>query len=87
MRFNPDEIMEFAENDYDSSEPHVRWNGRQIRNAFQIAIALAENEASEKMEKVKKDGEPARSSPKLRSKHFATVQAASPILTTISSQS
>ena len=39
-----DEIMEFAEKQYKRSkkEDSGRWNGRQIRNAFQTAIALAE---------------------------------------------
>lgn len=39
-----DEIMEFAEKQYKKAkkENTGRWNGRQIRNAFQTAIALAE---------------------------------------------
>ncbi|CAD6588462.1 MAG: hypothetical protein ASARMPREDX12_003343 [Alectoria sarmentosa] len=39
-----DEIMEFAEKQYKKAkkEDTGRWNGRQIRNAFQTAIALAE---------------------------------------------
>lgn len=39
-----DEIMEFAEKQYKKAKKETtgRWNGRQIRNAFQTAIALAE---------------------------------------------
>ena len=39
-----DEIMEFAEKQYKKAKKDNtgRWNGRQIRNAFQTAIALAE---------------------------------------------
>ena len=39
-----DEILEFAEKQYKKAkkEGTGRWNGRQIRNAFQTAIALAE---------------------------------------------
>ena len=39
-----DEILEFAEKQYKKAkkENTGRWNGRQIRNAFQTAIALAE---------------------------------------------
>ena len=39
-----DEIMEFAEKQYlkAKKDDTGRWNGRQIRNAFQTAIALAE---------------------------------------------
>ena len=39
-----DKIMEFAEKQYKKAEKEGKglWNGRQIRNAFQTAIALAE---------------------------------------------
>ena len=39
-----DEILEFAEKQYKKAKKDNtgRWNGRQIRNAFQTAIALAE---------------------------------------------
>ncbi|KAM0337883.1 hypothetical protein ACHAPU_011495, partial [Fusarium lateritium] len=35
-------IIEYAQRYYDEHEdtPHLRWNGRQIRNAFQIASSL-----------------------------------------------
>ncbi|OJI86362.1 hypothetical protein ASPTUDRAFT_53599 [Aspergillus tubingensis CBS 134.48] len=34
-------IMDYAEWHYDTHEQNERWNGRQIRNAFQIAYSLA----------------------------------------------
>lgn len=48
------EIMKFAQEEWENNEeePTRRWNGRQIKNAFQTAIALArwdfykENDAS-----------------------------------------
>ncbi|KAI4673644.1 uncharacterized protein J4E88_008700 [Alternaria novae-zelandiae] len=36
-----DEIMKFAEKHYDRNE-NASWNGRQIRNAFHTAVAMAE---------------------------------------------
>lgn len=39
-----DDIVEFASNHFDTY-PDARWNGRQIRNACQTALALAEFEA------------------------------------------
>ncbi|KIA75882.1 hypothetical protein HK57_00324 [Aspergillus ustus] len=46
--FDRDEILTFAADQYDR---HSRWNGRQIRNAFQTAIALAEYDQEEKRHK------------------------------------
>ncbi|KAL2799443.1 hypothetical protein BJX66DRAFT_352309 [Aspergillus keveii] len=40
------DIILFA-NNYFKEHPHGRWNGRQIRNACQTALALAEYEAQE----------------------------------------
>ncbi|CEN59821.1 hypothetical protein ASPCAL02262 [Aspergillus calidoustus] len=40
------DIILFADN-YFKEHPHGRWNGRQIRNACQTALALAEYEAQE----------------------------------------
>ncbi|KAL1634716.1 hypothetical protein SLS56_002118 [Neofusicoccum ribis] len=47
IRIKEEEILEFAVEHYNVAE-HCRWNGRQIRNAFQIAIALAEKDAYNK---------------------------------------
>jgi hypothetical protein len=40
MTIRKDEIMKFAEKHYNGDQA-LRWNGRQIRNAFQIAASLA----------------------------------------------
>lgn len=44
FRIKEQEILDFAKDHYRENE-EGRWNGRQIRNAFQTAIALAEYEA------------------------------------------
>lgn len=86
MKIREDEILDFAKDHYKFNKPRVRWNGRQIRNAFHIAVALAENDAIEhdgaKAETApgenKGDGEgrPPRK-PKLRARHFEVVEGAS----------
>ncbi|KAF3180901.1 hypothetical protein TWF225_009220 [Orbilia oligospora] len=37
-------ILDFADRHFDDSDEFERWNGRQIRNAFQIAFSLANYE-------------------------------------------
>ncbi|OIW31234.1 hypothetical protein CONLIGDRAFT_679961 [Coniochaeta ligniaria NRRL 30616] len=69
------EILKFAKNHYMELKKAQSgsWNGRQIRNAFQTAIALAEFEASE-------GGSPGTNSKhgiELKEQHFATVAEAS----------
>jgi hypothetical protein len=44
---NADEIKSFARTHWDQN-PTARWNGRQIRNAFRTAVAMAEFQAREK---------------------------------------
>lgn len=63
------EITKYAKRHYRTLEKSKRatWNGRQIKNAFQTAIALAEFDA--KMEH--------KSKPVLRTKHFEVVARAS----------
>ncbi|RKL27626.1 hypothetical protein BFJ70_g11491 [Fusarium oxysporum] len=43
LRIMAKSIIEYAQDYYDEHDdtPHLRWNGRQIRNAFQIAASLA----------------------------------------------
>ncbi|KAL8783617.1 MAG: hypothetical protein Q9195_009338, partial [Heterodermia aff. obscurata] len=41
-----DGIIQYAEEHFDTNNRDGRWNGRQIRNAFQTAVALAEFEAN-----------------------------------------
>ncbi|PLB48475.1 hypothetical protein P170DRAFT_477090 [Aspergillus steynii IBT 23096] len=50
------EIRVFAIEHYKNTAPERRWNGRQIRRAFQIAIAIAEQRAAEKNKKAVKKG-------------------------------
>ncbi|KAI0384794.1 hypothetical protein F5Y04DRAFT_293094 [Hypomontagnella monticulosa] len=76
MKLRRTEIEEFAKDHYKYSNPRVRWNGRQIRNAFHIAIALAENEAAEKAMTAKKEGTKVPK-PTLRARHFEVVEGAS----------
>jgi hypothetical protein len=42
VRFNPEEIMEYARRHWKGGKDGNRWNGRQIKNAFQTAVALAD---------------------------------------------
>ena len=70
MKVLKSDILDFADEHY-KMESHVRWNGRQIRNAFHIAIALAENEAIEKS----KNGWPRKAV--LKPRHFLVVEDAS----------
>ncbi|RSL55359.1 hypothetical protein CEP54_009403 [Fusarium duplospermum] len=73
MKLEKSNIEDFALDHYQANDQRVRWNGRQIRNAFHIAVALAENEA---VEKANQPGKKYRR-PKLRARHFLTVEKAS----------
>ncbi|KAL2674246.1 hypothetical protein Neosp_012697 [[Neocosmospora] mangrovei] len=73
MKLDKTKIEDFAADHYRANDQRVRWNGRQIRNAFHIAVALAENEA---VEKANQPGKKYRR-PKLRARHFVTVEKAS----------
>ncbi|KAJ8127808.1 hypothetical protein O1611_g5828 [Lasiodiplodia mahajangana] len=41
-----DKIIEFAKRHWKTTPRHARWNGRQIRNAFQIASSMARYDTS-----------------------------------------
>ncbi len=59
------QLLEFATDHFrDSNDDQGRWNGRQIRNAFQIAAALAHLEADESGPDTQ---------PQLRRSHFENV--------------
>ena len=47
VEIDKDDILRYAKNDY----KRLQWNGRQIRNAFQTALALAEFEVRGKADK------------------------------------
>lgn len=66
------EIGSFAAK-YFAEHPHARWNGRQIRNACQTALALAEFEAQDKS---LKDTENPNTVVNLRVEHFEVVRNA-----------
>ncbi|KAH0558875.1 hypothetical protein GP486_004494 [Trichoglossum hirsutum] len=68
------EIIAFAKHHYITSSKSGRWNGRQIRNAFQTAIALAEHEAKSPGSK---GNASERCTPILRKGHFEKVAEAS----------
>ncbi|KAL2266801.1 hypothetical protein VTJ83DRAFT_6153 [Remersonia thermophila] len=63
-------ILRFAEKHYDvhANTPEMRWNGRQIRNAFQIAYSLAELEMLSLHEKNRGDG-----TGRLDARHFQRI--------------
>ena len=74
MALNKDELLRYAEDLYQQQvhRHKVGWNGRQIRNAFQTAVALAEHDSHE----MTTDPEhPAR--PSLRLGYFQEVAKAS----------
>jgi len=72
FRINENEILKFAKDHYKKSG-EGRWNGRQIRNAFQTAIALAEYDARDS--ESDNDAETRRIT--LKEDHFDTVAKAS----------
>ena len=83
MLFNEKEIFAYAQNHYNETVPRgANWNGRQIRNAFQTATALAEFEAYERNKKLKarsaETGEAfVPTDPELKIKHFREIASAS----------
>ncbi len=64
------EIETFAKNHWKEGK---RWNGRQIRNAFQTAVALAEYEFQEKCQKCEQTGDKPPFRPALEDRHFLAV--------------
>ena len=71
LAFNRKKIMDFADKQFQRG---TRWNGRQIRNAFQTAISLAEYDQTKKLVLNPSDV-PAK--PKLTKDHFKKVAKAS----------
>ena len=74
IQFKKDKIIEFAKHHWEDSS---RWNGRQIRNAFQTAIALAEYDYHAECKECKSFGKPEPHQPVLKKKHFQSVAKAS----------
>jgi hypothetical protein len=69
VRFDEEEIEEFARWHWKKGERANRWNGRQIKNAFQTAIALAHWDNLE--------DEKSHTGPELKATHFRKVSKAS----------
>ncbi|KAL6718251.1 hypothetical protein ACLMJK_004339 [Lecanora helva] len=69
LDFDEDEIRDFSENHWQRNKdnPTRRWNGRQIKNAFQTALALANWDYHELKQKRGLER------PVLRAKHFERV--------------
>ncbi|GAP90408.1 putative AAA family ATPase [Rosellinia necatrix] len=74
LTIKDDEIMEFAERHWDMTPRHARWNGRQIRNAFQVASSIARYDTGKQSlaSKTKTKDEKQRR-PTLSSIHFRLV--------------
>ena len=83
MIFNEKAIFAFAQSHYAKTLPFkATWNGRQIRNAFQTASALAEFEAHEWNRKEKARSEETGEifvpiDPQLKVRHFQEIASAS----------
>lgn len=83
-KFKVDEerLYRFARQHYKENRPkNAHWNGRQIRNAFQTATALAEFETHEaaqnEKKKAREGAELSLFEPELKVEHFETVAIAS----------
>ncbi|KUI57265.1 Putative cell division cycle ATPase [Cytospora mali] len=74
---NETEIFNFADRHYDTNQDSGgRWNGRQIRNAFQIASGLAHYHFAQGVDRAQKEGTEPPSVPVLGSTLFEKVQLA-----------
>lgn len=74
ITFSRKEIMNFAQGHWaDNEASKTNWNGRQIKNAFQTAIALAEWDYMDSQSKLKSD----TGGPLLEARHFRQVAEAS----------
>ncbi|KAK7702982.1 hypothetical protein SLS57_011117 [Botryosphaeria dothidea] len=78
MIIDESQIMDYAKTHFDYSQTrHGRWNGRQIRNAFQTATALALHRAQEENAKRKTSRPPLPYvAPRLKRKDFKIVAKA-----------
>lgn len=73
MYVNDEQIKAFAKQHWRNGTDDRRWNGRQIRNAFQTAIALAEYEYHEKCQECDETGDKKPIKPALLDRHFQAV--------------
>lgn len=81
IKIDEERLYKFARQHYKENRPkNAHWNGRQIRNAFQTATALAEFEAHEAQSQEKKalpGAEILQVHPELKVDHFEVVAHAS----------
>lgn len=77
MNVKKEDIYKFAKRHYKNNDPQQRWNGRQIRNAFHIAAAIAEDRAAEKNQKAAEEGKKKEHIPVLKASYFQLVEDAS----------
>lgn len=70
---NREQIEQFARDHWRDSGESRRWNGRQIRNAFQTAIALAEYDFHAECKRREEIGETPLKKPSLEPRHFKSV--------------
>ena len=76
MKIDEDRLFGYAKQHFDDNViKKTQWNGRQIRNAFQTATALAEYEAFQALKDAGPEAE--RMVPELMVKHFDIVATAS----------
>ncbi|KAI0120134.1 hypothetical protein GGR51DRAFT_567992 [Nemania sp. FL0031] len=69
-----DKIIDFAKKHWKATPRHARWNGRQIRNAFQIASSMARYDTSkESLANEKNAGDEKPERPILDDSHFDLV--------------
>lgn len=74
---NDAEILSFADEHFDNTPPSLgRWNGRQIRNAFQTASSLAYYHYAEGVSRAKEEGVEPPPAPVLDARLFRKVQYA-----------
>jgi hypothetical protein len=82
MEIRKEEILKFARKHYNSDDEALRWNGRQIRNAFQIAASLArfqeQQQQQQQKERVSEEetGTNGTTAPYIGKKHFKQVAQA-----------
>ncbi|KAK4208554.1 hypothetical protein QBC37DRAFT_296483 [Rhypophila decipiens] len=68
-----EDILDFAAEEFDRCKPAPFWNGRVIRNSFQIAMSLAYVEKARGASAIEKTTTDARPVKYLRRKHFKDV--------------
>lgn len=75
VTFDQDDLVDFALEHYvTNSELNLAWNGRQIRNAFQTATALAEYDRVQKIKKRVDASKGKKTEEEVRAKHYKSIE-------------